>query len=56
MDRIEQLERELGKPVVSTTQASVWDALRMVGYRGEVPGYGRLLRSLAAEGRLAGVA
>jgi len=56
MDTIEQLERELGKPVVSTTQASVWDALRMVGYRREVPGYGQLLRSLAAEGRLAGVA
>ena len=56
MDRIEQLERELGKPVVSTTQASVWDALRMVGYRREVPGYGQLLRSLAAAGRLAGVA
>jgi len=56
MDTIEQLERELGKPVISTTQASVWDALRMVGYRREVPGYGQLLRSLAAEGRLAGVA
>jgi len=56
MDTIEQLERELGKPVVSTTQASVWDALRMVGYRREVPGYGQLLRSLAAAGRLAGVA
>lgn len=56
MDVIERLERELGKPVVSTTQVSVWDALRLVGYRGEVSGYGRLLRTLAAEERLAAVA
>ena len=55
MDSIEKLERELGKPVLSTTQVSVWDALRMVGYRGEIAGYGRLLRTLA-EDRLAAVA
>lgn len=55
---IERLERELGKPVVSTSQASVWDALRIVGYRGEIQGYGRLLRLLGAEyqDRLAAVA
>ncbi len=56
MDVIERLERELGKPVVSTTQVSVWDALRLIGYRGEISGYGRLLRTLAAEERLAAVA
>ena len=56
MDVIERLERELGKPVLSTTQVSVWDALRIVGYRGEISGYGRLLRTLAAEERLAAVA
>lgn len=56
MDVIERLERDLGKPVLSTTQASVWDALRMIGYRREVPGYGQLLRSLAAEELLAAVA
>lgn len=56
MDVIERLERELGKPVVSTTQVSVWDALRLIGYRGEIEGYGRLLRTLAAEERLAAVA
>ncbi len=55
MDSIERLERELGKPVLSTTQVSVWDALRMVGYRGEIAGYGKLLRTLA-EDRLAAVA
>ena len=56
MDVIERLERELGKPVVSTTQVSVWDALRLIGYRGEIEGYGRLLRTLGAEERLAAVA
>jgi len=58
MDVIERLEREIGKPVISTTQASVWDALRLVGYRGELRGYGQLLRSLGSENqnRLAAVA
>jgi maleate isomerase len=56
MDVIERLERELGKPVVSTTQVSVWDALRLIGYRGEIAGYGRLLRTLGSEERLAAVA
>ncbi len=56
MDAIEKLERELGKPVLSTTQVSVWDALRIAGYRGEIAGYGRLLRTLASDERLAAVA
>ena len=56
MDNIEKLERELGKPVLSTTQVSVWDALRLIGYRGEIAGYGRLLRMLTADARLAAVA
>lgn len=47
MDAIERLERDLGKPVVSTTQASIWAALRIVGYVDSIPGYGRLLRELA---------
>lgn len=48
MDAIERLERELGKPVISTTQASVWAALRAIGGIEGVPGYGRLLRDLTA--------
>ena len=48
MDAIERLERELGKPVISTTQASVWAALRMIGGIEGVQGYGRLLRDLLA--------
>jgi maleate isomerase len=56
MDVIERLEQELCRPVVSTTQVSVWDALRLVGYRGEIAGYGGLLRTLGSEERLAAVA
>jgi len=48
MDAIEKLERELGKPVVTTSQASVWAALKIVGGVGGVPGYGRLLKDLLA--------
>ncbi len=48
MSIIERLERELGKPVISTTQASLWAALRMIGRIEGVAGYGRLLRDLTA--------
>jgi maleate isomerase len=56
MEVIEQLEQELGKPVLSTTQVSIWDALRLAGYRGEIAGFGRLLQMLSADSRLAAVA
>ena len=48
MDVIERLEKELGKPVLSTTQVSIWAALRALGRTEGVPGYGRLLRDLTA--------
>jgi maleate isomerase len=46
MDVLEQLEQELGKPVFSTTQVSLWAALRMIGEKNPIPGYGRLLRQV----------
>lgn len=49
MDAIERLERDLGKPVVTTTQATIWAALRIVGGVPGVSGYGRLLRDIAQE-------
>jgi maleate isomerase len=39
---VERLEEELGKPVLTTTQASLWAVLRMLGHRGALPGYGSL--------------
>lgn len=47
MDAIERIERDTGKPVISTTQASIWAALRAIGSVESIPGYGRLLRELA---------
>jgi maleate isomerase len=49
MDAIERIERDVGKPVISTTQVSIWAALRIIGYRQPIEGYGRLLRELAPE-------
>lgn len=51
MDAIERIERETGKPVITTTQASVWAALRMLGHTESINGYGRLLRELGATAR-----
>ncbi len=39
----EQLERDLGIPVISSTTATFWAALRFGGVMDAVPGYGRLL-------------
>jgi maleate cis-trans isomerase len=40
---LEALERELGKPAVSSNQALLWRALRLAGVREPVAGFGRLL-------------
>ena len=44
LDAIEPLERELKIPVVTTTQASAWWALKMIKIKEARPGYGRLLK------------
>ncbi len=41
---IEALERDLGLPVVTSTQATLWHALRTAGVRAPVEGYGALMR------------
>ncbi len=40
---IDRIENESGKPVVTNTQAWVWEALRAMGLTSPIPGYGRLL-------------
>lgn len=40
---VERLERDLGKPVVTSQAATLWHALRTVGIDDAVSGYGRLL-------------
>jgi len=44
IDVIEDLERVLGKPVVTSNQAALWCALRTLGLSDEVPGLGSLFR------------
>ena len=46
MNVLEQLEQELGKPVLSTTQVSIWAALHMIGETDPIQGYGKLLREI----------
>ena len=46
MQVLEQIEEELGKPVLSTTQVCIWAALRMMNETQAISGYGQLLRSL----------
>ena len=40
---IERLEQQLGKPVISSAQATFWAALRMAGIEDKIEGCGRLL-------------
>jgi maleate cis-trans isomerase len=40
---IDRIEKESGKPVVTNTQAWVWEALRAMAMKDTINGYGRLL-------------
>lgn len=46
IDAIDLLERDLGKPVISSASAMMWNALRCIGVRDAVPGAGRLLADI----------
>ena len=43
-DVVEELEAELGVPVLSSNQCMFWQALRLSGYTKPVTGFGRLMR------------
>lgn len=43
LDMLGRLERDLGKPVLSSASAMMWHALRTAGVKTTVEGYGRLL-------------
>jgi maleate isomerase len=40
---LSDLEKELGKPVISTSQVSLWHSLGLLGHSGPIDGYGSLL-------------
>jgi len=43
---VETLERAVGKPVLTTNNMTLWHALRKIGVREGVPGFGRLLSDM----------
>jgi maleate isomerase len=50
IDVIEDLEKVLNKPVVTSNQAAIWKSLRLAGLYDAVPGLGHLLRHDARGG------
>ena len=46
LDAVEPLEQKLGKTVISVNQATIWLALRRVGWTEPISGFGSLLRKL----------
>jgi maleate cis-trans isomerase len=47
---VEELERVLGKPVLTANQVTIWEGLRLARSRLRPVGYGRLLSSTASRG------
>jgi maleate isomerase len=43
VEMLGRLERDLGKPVISSSSAMMWNALRTAGVKTPIEGYGRLL-------------
>ncbi|MEL7565993.1 MAG: hypothetical protein AAGU27_14045 [Dehalobacterium sp.] len=46
LEIVEQLEEELGKPVTTSSQATLWAILKMIDHHEPINGYGKLLREL----------
>ena len=52
---LERLERDLGKPVISSAGSMMWNALRVAGVETSIPGYGRLLSAPPTSASVAAV-
>lgn len=46
LEAVPEVEAKLGKPVVTSNQAMLWDALRLGGWRGRLQGGGRLMEAV----------
>jgi maleate isomerase len=51
IERIDEIERDLGVNVVASGQAIFWEMLRLCGIDDPVPGFGRLLSAEARSGK-----
>ena len=45
LEILDEVEKKIGKIVLSSNQTLIWDTLRSVGYKSSVQGYGKLLRN-----------
>ena len=45
LEILEEVEKKIGKIVLSSNQTLIWDTLRSIGYKSSVQGYGKLLRN-----------
>jgi len=45
LEILEEVEKKIGKIVLSSNQTLIWDTLRSVGYKSAIKGYGKLLRN-----------
>ncbi|EEE35007.1 Asp/Glu racemase [Rhodobacteraceae bacterium KLH11] len=43
LDVVDEIEKQLGKPVVVSNQAMMWDCLRLAGIEDRIEGYGKLM-------------
>ncbi len=43
VEMIAALEEEVGKPVITSNQATFWNAIRTMGLRDRIEGFGSLL-------------
>ena len=47
LEAVDAFERRTVRPVVTSNQASIWKALRILALAPKISGYGRLLESLS---------
>ena len=45
LEIIEEVEKKINKPVLSSNQTLIWDTIRSVGFKSPVEGYGKLFRN-----------
>lgn len=44
IDVVDEIEKKVGKPVIVSNQAMIWETLRLAGIKDVIDGYGSLLR------------
>jgi maleate cis-trans isomerase len=48
VEAVGEIERRIGKPVVTSNQSCIWKAFRAIGLTAPIKGYGKLLENLEA--------